>query len=158
MAYTTIAQLRRRLEDLRAAGSDDDQLAETWRQAAATLPDPSAATDLAHHQLNALAHQLGIAEHTAQWWRVPTDMHRFVLGPADPQPLSVPWSERYYKGYAIVSRIEGEGQAWHFVAYSLDPGFQEVFRCETEGLATLADAYEAAIASQVQAIDAAQSR
>lgn len=102
MDQITIPELRNQLSRMRAEGALDTEIVVAWHQATETLPDPSPETDLAHHQVNAIAHDLGIGAASAQWWRHPTSLGKHTRDPGAPEPLpssgrksitgATPWS------------------------------------------------------------------
>lgn len=157
MDQITIPKLRERLSQMRNNGALDTEIVVAWHQATETLPDPSPETDLAHHQVNAMAHDLAIGAATAQWWRHPTTLGQHTRDPGAPEPIAVQWAEEYYRGHAMVCHVDGSPGAWWFRAYSVGPDFEERYRTEGQGFATLADAYAAAMGSQIRAIDEANS-
>jgi hypothetical protein len=149
----TIPQLRNHLSKMRSDGALDTEIAVAWHQAAETLPDPSPETDLAHHQVNAMAHDLGIGGLTGSWWRHPTTLGQHTRDLGAPEPLAVQWAEEYYRGCALVCHVDGKPGAFWYRAYTVLPDFEETKKVEGEGFATLAEAYAAAMGSQIQLVD-----
>ena len=144
-------QFGEHLRDLRRSGADDEQLAAAWRETTQTLPDPSPETDSAHPR-SMRWRRAGAGRADWQWWRPPTTLGRCHHSDG-PEPIGIQWAEAYYRGYAMVIHVDGDAGAWVFRAYSCDPADQQVFRQERGGFATLAEAYEAAMRSQINAVD-----
>ena len=153
MSQISISRWREMLSQKQMEGATKEELAAAWREAATTLPNPSPEWDLAHHQVNAAAHDLGIGALTSGSWRHPTTLGQFKLRPGSPEPVGVQWAEEYYKGCAIVCHVEGEQGAWSYRVFTVLPDFSETAKVEERGFPTIADAYAAGMASQIKLID-----
>ena len=141
------------MAEKRDAGATTEELVADWIEASQQLPDPGPTSDLAHHQLNAAAHDLGIGEPTRAFWRHPSKLGKFEAAAKASEEVGVQFSEEYYKGCAIVCHVEGEPGTWSFRVHTVFPDFSQSREIQGQGFATSPDAHVAAMSSQFRAID-----